>query len=84
MSEVDAIIDGLARHAIAELRRIELTEDEKAFINAAGRAMAEKVFDYLCEHPGKEHLRPLIMAHALAYNIGGSRVWNEGFERYDA
>jgi hypothetical protein len=69
-------VDRSVEEGLAVLReifcRLQLSPEEKAFVNNAGRTIAEHSFELLTSLPEKEakSLRPIVMAVAIACIIG--------------
>jgi hypothetical protein len=77
-------VDDVLDRATQEIRRlfsqIELTPEEKNFVQDHGRQLAEEAFAAFLADPNKERMRPLIIALAIAATLGPSQIWEGGVD----
>ena len=67
-----------------EIRRlfseIELTPEEKKFVQEQGTHLARQAFEALLGAKDMQRMRPLVAALAIAATLGPSQVWDSGVD----
>lgn len=76
--------DEVAERVLEEIQRlfseVELTPEEKAFIQDAGRRLANEAFEGFLAAKNREGMRPFVIAMAIAATLGPSQVWDDGID----
>ena len=78
MAKVDDILDQAVGCLGDMFAQIELTEEERRFVETFSRELHSHVFEKFCEYPGYGQLRPFCMALTTAMLIGPGAVWGDG------
>ena len=78
------VIERVMREIVRLFSEVELTEAEKQFVKEQGEQLAKAGLEALLKADQVDHMRPFIIAMAIADTIGPTQAWEKGVDALDS
>ena len=80
----DELIERVMREIIRLFSEVELTEAEKQFVKEQGERLATDGLEAFSRTEQARHMRPFIIAMAIADTLGPWQAWDKGVDALDS